>query len=66
MRDIKIDLQKPATWKFQLTITINVISYKDTNEEQVIYSKSDYKEVMTYVNAKEVINEIFELLLSWY
>ena len=37
LKDIIIDLQESDTWKIQLTITINFISSKDTEEEQVIY-----------------------------
>ena len=47
LKDIITDLQKSRTWKVQLTITINFISSKDNNEEQVMQSKSDDIEVMS-------------------
>ena len=60
------DLQKPGTWKIQSTIEISFIFSKDSNEEQLIHSKSDNINVMTYNNANEIIEEIFELILSKY
>lgn len=60
------DLQKPGTWKIQSTIETSFIFSKDSNEEQLIHSKSDNINVMTYNNANEIIEEIFELILSKY
>ena len=48
------DLQKSGTWTVQLTIAVNFISSKDTDEEQVMHSKSDNTKVMTYDNVNEV------------
>ena len=64
LNDIIIDIQKSGTWKVQLTIVINFISSKDINEEQLMHSKSDNIEIMTYDSTNEVIEEIFESLLS--
>ena len=50
----------------QLTIAINFISSKDVDEERVMYSKSDNIELMLYDNANEVVNKVFESLLSRY
>ena len=36
-----INLQSSDTWKIQLTVAINFISSKDTEEERVMYSVSD-------------------------
>ena len=36
-----IDIQNLDTWKTQLTIAINFISSKDTEEEHVMHSVSD-------------------------
>ena len=57
-------LQKSGTWEIHLAS--NFISFKDTDEEHVMHSKSDNIEVTTYDNANEVIKEIFESLLSRY
>ena len=66
MRNLVIGLQKSDTRKFQLKISFNFLSSKDTNEEQVMHSKSDNIEVMIYDNTNEVIEKNFELLLSRY
>ena len=58
--------QKSGTWKVHLTIAVNFISSKDKGEEQVMNSKSDHIEVLTYYNANGAIKKIFELLLSRY
>ena len=45
------NFQKSGTCKILLAIAINFISSKDIDEEQVMHSKSDNIEVMTYHNA---------------
>ena len=60
MRDIIIDLQKSGTWKIQLIMAINFISSTYINEEQVVHSKSNNIEVMTYKNAIEFLNRFFQ------
>ena len=54
LKDIIIDLQRSGTWKSQLTTAINFVSSKDTNEEQVMHSKSSNIEFMSYNNADEI------------
>ena len=66
MRDIITDLQTFGTWKFQLKIAINFISSKDVDEERVMHPKSNNTEIMTYHNANDVVDELFESLLSRY
>ena len=66
LRDIIINLQKSDTWKIQLTIVINFISSNDADEEHVMHSKSDNIKFVLYDNANEVVNELFESLLSRY
>ena len=39
-------LKKSDTWKIQLTIAVNVISFIDNDEELVMYSKSNNIEIM--------------------
>ena len=56
MRDIIIDLQSSDAWKIQLTIEINFISSKDTEEERVMHSTSDNITVTSYNDANEVFN----------
>ena len=61
-----IDLQKSDTLKIQLTMAIRFIFSKDTNEESVMHSKIYDIEVMTYDDPEEVIEELFESILSRY
>ena len=63
LKDIN-NLKKPDSWKTQLTIVINFISSKETDEEGVMHSKSD--NIMIYDKADEVIEELFELFLKRY
>ena len=55
MKDIMNNLQKFDTCKSQLTIAINFISSKDTDEERVMHSKSDNIEVIIHHKADEVM-----------
>ena len=64
LKDIIINLQKSGTWNVQLKIAINFIISKDIKEEQVVHSKSDSTEVMTYDNVSEIIKEIFEFFFK--
>ena len=66
MKDIVNDINKSDTWKIQLTIESNFISFKDTDEECVMHSKSDNIEFMTYDNALEVIEELFASFRNRY
>ena len=66
MRDIIIDLQVPDTRKIQLTITSNLISSKDAQEERVLHSKSENVKFTSYDDANELVGELFESLRSRY
>ena len=66
MRDIIINLKKSDTWKIQLTIAINSISFKNVDEECVMHSKNGNIEFMSYDNVNENVNKVFESLLSRY
>ena len=66
MRDTRISFQKSNTWKIQLTIATIFISSKDVDEERVMHSTSGNTKLVPYDNANEVVNELFELLLSRY
>ena len=55
LRDIVNDLKQSDTWKIQLTITINLISSKDENDEEcVMHSKIDNIEIVI----SDEVNEI--------
>ena len=66
MKDIVIHLQSSDTWKVQLTVAINFIASKDTEEEHVMYSRSENVIFTPYNDANEVVDELFEWLLSKY
>ena len=66
MRDIIISFEKSDTWKIQLKIPINLISSKGAEKERVMHSRSNNIEFMSYDNANEVVNELFESLRSRY
>ena len=56
LKDIIDNIKQSDTWKIQLTIAINFISSKnDTDEEQVMHSKSDNIEIMINDEADDVI-----------
>ena len=52
--------------KIQLTIAINFISSKNTEEERVMYSRSDNIRFTSYNDAKKIIDELLESLRSRY
>ena len=55
MKDIMNNLKKFDTCKSQLTIAINFISSRDTDEERVMHSKSDNIEIIIHSKADEVM-----------
>ena len=64
LKGIIIDLQRSNTWQIQLTIAVNFISSKDTEEDNLIYSTSFNKKSTSHNNANEVVNELFQSLCS--
>ena len=60
LKDIINNLKNSDTWKIQLTIAINFICSKNTNEKCVIHSKSNNIEIMIYEKADEAIQELYE------
>ena len=61
-----INFQISDTWKIQLTIAVKFISSKNIDEERIMHSKSSNIKFMPYDNENEVVNELFESLLSRY
>ena len=66
LTNIIIDLQESDTWKIQLTIAINFISWKDAKEERLMHSKSNKTKFTSYIDANEVIDKLSESLRSIY
>ena len=65
-RNIINDLQSSDTWKIQLAIAINFIFSNDAAEECVIHSRSNNLNFISYIDAKEFVNKLFESLRSRY
>ena len=53
-------------WKIQLTMTIDFISSKDSNETWIIHSMSNSIEIMTVSKTDEIIEELFDSLFQRY
>ena len=53
-KDVINNLKKFDTWKIQLTIVNNFISFIDNGEDHVMYSKSDNIEVMINDESDEI------------
>ena len=53
-------------WKIQLTMTIDFISFKDSNETQIIHSTSNSIEIMMVSEIDEIIKELFDSLFQRY
>ena len=59
-----INLKSSDTWKIQLTIAINFISSKDAEEKRVMHSRSSNITLISYNDANEVVDELFQSLRS--
>ena len=55
-----------SEWKIQLTIAINFISSKYSDETRTIHTKSNNLEIMIGSETDEIIEEIFEYILQKY
>ena len=53
-------------WKIQLTMRINFISQKDSEETRTMYTKSRNIEIMKGNETDETIKKLFESLLQNY
>ena len=53
-------------WKIQLTMQINFISSKDSEETRMMYTKSHNIEIMMGNETDEIIEKLFESVLQNY
>ena len=53
-------------WKIQLTMSVNFISFKDSDETRNTHSKSNNIEIMVGSETDEIIEELFKSLLQRY
>ena len=58
------DYKTIGEWKIQLTMKINFISRKDSEETRTMYTKSRNIEIMERDETNEIIEELFESLLQ--
>ena len=66
LRNTIINLQNSDTWKMKLTIAIDFISSKDSEEEHVMHSCSKNIKFTTYIYVNDVIEKLFKSLRSKY
>ena len=53
-------------WKIQLTMTINFISSKDSDETHTMHTKSDNIEIIISNETEETFEDLFNSLLQRY
>ena len=53
-------------WKIQLTMRINFISSKDSEETRIMHANSDNVEIMIGSEADDIIDKLFEFILQRY
>ena len=49
-----------SEWKIQLTMTINFISSKDSDETRTMHTRSNNVEIMAGSETNEIIKDLFE------
>ena len=64
--DIINDHKTQGEWKIQLTMAINFISSKDSNETHSMHTKIDNIETIIGNEADEIIKKLFESILQRY
>ena len=55
-----------SEWKIQLTMAINFISSKDSDETRTMHTKSNNVEIMVGSETDEIIKDLFESFLQKY
>ena len=55
-----------SEWKIQLTVAINFISSKDSDETRTMHTKSNNAEIMIGSETDEIIEDLFECFLQKY
>ena len=55
-----------SKWKIQLTMAINFISFKDSDETQTMHTKSNNVEIMIGSETNGIIKELLESFLQKY
>ena len=58
--------ETPSEWKIQLTMAINFISSKNSDETRTMHTKSNNVEIMMGSKTDEIIEELFKYFLQKY
>ena len=66
LSDIINDHKTQGEWKIQLTMAINFISSKHSDEIRTIHAKSNNVEIMIGSETDEIIKELFKYFLQRY
>ena len=66
LRDMINDHKTQNEWRIQLTMQINFISYKDSEETRTMHTKSHNIEIMVGSETDEIIEKLFQSLLQNY
>ena len=66
LSDMINDHKTRREWKIQLTMQINFVSSKDSEEIRTMYTKSHNIEIMMGNETDEIIEKFFESLLQNY
>ena len=66
LSDMINDHKTRREWKIQLTMQINFVSSKDSEEIRTMYTKSHNIEIMMGNETDEIIEKLFESLLQNY
>ena len=64
--DLINDHKTQNEWKIELTMQINFISSKDSDETRTMHTKSDNIEIMMGNETDEIIEKLFKSLLQKY
>ena len=66
LSDLINDHKTQNEWKIELTMQINFISSKDSDETRTMHTKSDNIEIMMGNETDEIIEKLFKSLLQKY
>ena len=58
------DYETKAEWKIQLSMEINFVSSKDSDEIRIMHTKSDNIDILMGSDTKDIIKELFKSLLQ--
>ena len=64
LRDMINDHKSQSEWKIQLTMQINFISSKDSEETRTMHTKKSNIEIMMGNETDEIIEKLFDSLLQ--